>query len=230
MAHADLTELLARLPLLTGVDMAVLRRVAASSRSRLLAKREIALHKGAAADGLYFVIKGRLQVIDEAAGGREVGLGFLSAGDFFGELSIIDGQPRSATVVATEPSLVIIVPVAAARELFYRQPLVAERLLKHFARKLRLTSEYQAILNLPNAYQRVCAFLTCLAEAQAGGGNVIDRLPTQHEIAIMVNTSRETVSRTLHLLIERGILQKDARRLIVQSPEELRQAAELGGH
>lgn len=229
MSQADLTELLSRLPLLAGVDRAVLQRVAMSCRSRVLAKREIALHKGAAADGLYFVIKGRLQVIDEAAGGREVGLGFLSAGDFFGELSIIDGLPRSASVVATEPSLVILVPVAAARELFYRQPLVAERLLKHFAKKLRLASEYQAILNLPNAYQRVCAFLTCLAEVQSGGEAVIDRLPTQHEIAIMVNTSRETVSRALHLLIQRGVLQKDTRRLIVHHPEELKQAAALGG-
>lgn len=221
----DLISLLSHLPLLSGLDTSVLERIAAQARLREVARREVVLHKGSPPDGLYFLIKGRLQVVDHAIGGREVGLNFIAAGEFFGELSILDGLPRSASVIATEPSLLLIVPCSLAQELFYHQPIVAERLLRHFARKLRLASAYQSILSLPNAYQRVFALLDALAETPAGGTTVIERLPTQQEIAIMINTSRETVSRALHQLMTQGVVQKETHRIVVCKPEQLRRAA-----
>ncbi|MDW8324038.1 MAG: Crp/Fnr family transcriptional regulator [Burkholderiales bacterium] len=221
----SLLDLVSHLPLLAGLDAQTLAWVSSLARLRSVASREVVLRKGDKADALFFVVKGRVQVIEHLPNGREVGLGFIAAGEFFGELAIIDGLPRSASIVACEDSLLLAVPADVAQALFYRQPLVAERLLKHFAKKLRVLTEYQTILNLPNAYQRVFALLERLARTQDGGAVVIERLPTQQQIAIMVNTSRETVSRALHVMLKRGVLQRDSRRLIVNKPELLHLAA-----
>lgn len=109
-----------------------------------------------------------------------------------------------------------------ALELIHNNPLVAERVLKRFAVSIRRASNFRMILGIPNAFQRVYALIDYLAQKSQSGLVVIDRLPTQQEISIMINTSRETVSRAIHLLIQRGIVEKDMRRLIIRRPDVLR--------
>lgn len=213
--------LLSNLPLFDGVDKAILERLTTSARLRTLAKREYVIRKGSAGEYLLFLVKGRLQVLDVTESGREIGLNFLKPGEYFGELSIIDGLPRSASVVATEASVVLLIPHTEALFLFHHAPHVAERLLKRFAERLRLASAYQAILSMPNASQRIYALLSRFVQIAPGGLTVIAKMPTQQEIAITVNTSRETVSRALRALIQQGVVQKDMRRLIVRKPEAL---------
>lgn len=218
--------LLSKLSLLAGVDTETLSELAQSAQIRTLGKREFIIRKGSAGDHLLFLIQGSLQVVDITEGGREIGLNFLAVGDYFGELSVIDNEPRSASVVATEQSIVLLLPRSEALYLFYRHPLVAERLLQRFAEKLRRASDYQAILSLPNAFQRVFALLVRFTRVGPGGLVLIEKMPAQQEIAITVNTSRETVSRAIHLLIRRGVVEKDMRRLIVRKPQDLWAAAE----
>ena len=191
---------------------------------RAVAKGGYVLHKGSAADHLLFLLSGRLQVVDLTEEGQEVGLTFLSAGEYFGELSVLDDMPRSASVVACEGSLVGFLPKAQALELIYHQPIVAERVLKRLAEKVRTASTYRTILSIPNAYQRVFALLNQFTKTAPGGLVVIEKMPTQQEIAITVNTSRETVSRAIQTLIQRGVVEKDLRRLIVRMPDALRNA------
>jgi CRP-like cAMP-binding protein len=191
-------------------------------------KGDHVLHKGNAGDHLLFVLSGRLQVVDLTEDGREIGLNFLVAGDYFGELSIIDGLPRSASVVACENSLVATLPRSHALRLIYHCPLVAERLLKHMAANIRKAASYRTILGIPNAFQRVFALLNQFATVAPGGLVVIDNMPTQQEIAITVNTSRESVSRAIHVLIQHGVVEKDMRRLIIRLPDVLRRAASTG--
>lgn len=219
-------DLLAKLPLLAGVDAAILSRLVQCAQLRTLGKREHIIRKGSAGDYLLFLVRGSLQVVDITEGGREIGLNFLNVGDYFGELSVIDNEPRSASVVAIEQSAVLLLPRSEALNLFYRHPLVAERLLKRFTEKLRRASDYQAILSLPNAFQRVFALLARFSRVGPGGLVLIEKMPAQQEIAITVNTSRETVSRAIHLLIQRGVVEKDMRRLIVRKPQDLWAAAE----
>ena len=109
--------------------------------------------------------------------------------------------------------------------LIYQNPLVAERLLKRMASTIRAAANYRTILGIPNAFQRVFALLNQFAKIAPGGLVVIEKMPTQQEIAIMVNTSRETVSRAIHILIQKGVVEKDMRRLIVRQPEALRKVA-----
>lgn len=211
-----------KLPLLAGVDEAALKKMAEVLQVRTAARGQIILHKGQAGEHLLFLLQGRLQAVDITEDGREIGLSFLQTGDYFGELSVIDGLPRSATVVACESSIYALLPSSHALELMHNQPLIAERMFKRLASGIRRASNFRTILGIPNAFQRVYALLDYLAKTSHGGLVVIERLPTQQEISIMVNTSRETVSRAIQVLIQRGVVEKDLRRLIVRKPETLR--------
>lgn len=214
-----------KIPLLAGVNAETLARVAAALQLRKVARGAHVLHKGSPGEHLLFVLSGRLQAVDMTEDGREIGLNLLSAGDYFGELSIIDGLPRSASVVALEHSLIAFLPRTQAQALIYNTPLIVERLLKRLAASIRQAADYRTILGIPNAFQRVFALLNQLAKIAPGGLVVIDKTPTQQEMAIMVNTSRETVSRAIQMLYTKGVVEKDLRRLIVRQPEELRRAA-----
>ena len=216
---------LEKIPLLAGVGAATLAQLQTALQVRSIARGGHALHKGSQGDHLLFVLSGRLQAIDMTEDGREIGLNLLATGDYFGELAIIDGLPRSASVVALENSLIAFLPRTQALALIYNTPLVVERLLKKMAASIRRAADYRTILGIPNAFQRVFALLHQLAQIAPGGLVVIDKLPTQQEMAIMVNTSRETVSRAIQLLMTNGVVEKDLRRLIIRRPDELRRVA-----
>ena len=215
---------LQNIPLLKGVDQATLERMAPAFLIRNFVRGGFVLHKGGSGEHLLFLLSGRLQAVDVSEEGREIGLSIITPGDYFGDLAIIDGLPRSASVIASEASLVAFLPRTQALELIYNTPLVAERMLKRMASKIRDASNYRAILGIPNAFQRVFALLNQFARVAPGGLVVIDKMPSQQEIAIMVNTSRETVSRAIHSLIQKGVVEKDMRRLIVRLPDALRDA------
>lgn len=194
-------------------------------RVRNVARREIVCRKEEAADGLYLLFSGSLQVIDIAEDGREIGLNLIRAGTFFGELSVIDGLPRSAHIIALQPSVVGVIPQAAAREIFYKLPATAEAMMRHLTEMVRNLTNYRALLAIPNAQQRVYALLQQMGQRMPGGLTVIPNLPKQQEVAIMINTSRETVSRAVAQLVAMGVLEKDYRRLIVRDPQLLRSLA-----
>jgi CRP-like cAMP-binding protein len=202
-----------------------LAKVRAALRLKDFERREIVCRKQDTVDGLYLLMSGRLQVIDIAEDGREVGLNLLRPGAFFGELSVIDGQPRSAHIVALEASSVGILAPATARALFYQVPAAAEAILRHLTGVVRTLTSYRMLLALPNAFQRVHALLLQFSQPVPGGMVVIQNLPRQEEMAIMVNTSRETVSRAIARLVAQGVLEKDFRRLIVRDPQRLQEFA-----
>lgn len=213
------------IPLLQGLEPDILKQVAVMLQIKQAGRGALILHKGGTGDHLLFLLAGRLQVVDTNEEGKEIGLSFVQPGDYFGELSIVDGAPRSATVIACENSLIAFLPRRQAQNLIYHHPLVAERVLQRMASSVRQASSYRAILGISNAFQRVFALLQQLTAVVPGGMTVIDKMPTQQEISIMVNTSRETVSRALSMLIKHGVVEKDLRRLIVRQPEALRDAA-----
>jgi len=219
-----ITAHLQNIPLLAGVNEEALKQVGAALKIQAFERGDYVLHKGSPGDHLMFLLTGRLQALDLTEDGREVGLSFLSPDDYFGELSIIDNLPRSANVVARENSLVASLPRAQALALFFHNPLVAERLLRRMASSIRNSANYRTILSIPSAFQRVFALLNQFAKVAPGGLVVIEKMPTQQEIAIMVNTSRETVSRAIQILLQKGVVEKDLRRLIVRQPDELSKA------
>jgi CRP/FNR family cyclic AMP-dependent transcriptional regulator len=220
----ELTDL-RKFPLFANLPEPELRVTSGLLRMKTFARRELVCRKEDAADGLYMLFTGMLQAVDIAEDGREIGLNLIKPGNFFGELSVIDGQPRSAHVIALQPSLVGVIPQNAAREVFYRLPGTAEAMMKHLATLVRNLSTYRALLAIPNAQQRVYALLQQLGQQMPGGLVVVQNMPKQQEMAIMINTSRETVSRAIAHLVQTGVVEKDFRRLLVRDPARLRRLA-----
>jgi len=219
-------ELLKRQPLLCLLDDGVLNQVMAASRFMQVPKRTMLMMKGSGDDWLGFLLDGKIQVVDTLHNGREVGLNIIRPGHFFGELSCIDRRPRSATLVAMTPCQIIQVPGEIARQLFFRSPPIAEAMMKHCTDLIRRMSDLRSLQALPNAFTRVFALVNYFKVIGPGGLEVIEDAPTQQEMAIMVNTSRETVSRAFAELMRMGVVEKDLRRLIIRKPDVLRQLVE----
>ncbi len=189
-------------------------------------RRETIIQKGDAPDSLLFLLAGQLQVIDVTENGREVGLRMLSPGELFGEIAVINGCPRTAYVFALANAMVAFLPRSIALHLFSNSPTIANKMMRMLVDKIQKDSEFRALLSIQNSSKRVCALLQLLTTKVNSGEDVIDRLPTHQEVAIMINTSRETVTRTLLSLVQRGIIRKDLRRVIICQPKALQQLAQ----
>jgi CRP-like cAMP-binding protein len=220
-------DIVKKIPLFQDLTEEVLQHIAGIMNSRTYLSHDLVIHKGDTPDSLAFLISGKLQVVDLSEDGREIGIHFIQPGSYFGELSVIDGLPRSASVISVKTSEVAFLPTSQARELIFTNPLIAQRLMTHFAKVLRISSSQRTLLSIPNAFQRVFAQLQTFVK-ETNQGQVIEGLPRQHEIAIMVNTSRETVSRALHTLLKMEILEKNGNVIIVKQPEKLKTAATVG--
>ncbi|UMR31017.1 Crp/Fnr family transcriptional regulator [Massilia sp. MB5] len=217
---------LRKIPLLAELTDEEMLRVKADLRIRQYAKRDIVLQKGAAGDSLLFLLTGQLQVIDVTEDGRAIGLRMLAPGDFFGEIAVINGSMRSASVVALTPVLVALLPRATALHLFSHSPSVANHMLRFLAEKVQRDSEFRALLSIHNTSRRIYTFIDLLKEKKEGDVHVVENLPTHQDIANMINTSRETVTRTLLTLVQQGIVQKGTHRLIIVNPEALQKLAQ----
>jgi len=220
--HLPTLKDLKKIPLLLDLEDATLTEMARHMQIRQAPKGQTIIYKGAPGNHLFFVLQGRLQAVDLSPDGREIGLNFIATGDYFGELSVIDGLPRATSVIAMENSVLAQLSRESALKLIYNNPQVVEKLLKRLASSVRNLSNFRSIVGIPSAFGRVFSLLTQLSKVTPSGMVLIEKMPTQQEIAIMVNTSRETVSRAVQVLIQRGIVEKDMRRLIIRKPLEMR--------
>ncbi|MBC7941892.1 MAG: Crp/Fnr family transcriptional regulator [Chitinophagaceae bacterium] len=201
--------------------------VASLMTERRVERREVVIKRDETDAGLGFLIEGRLQAVNFTLDGKEVGTDFIGHGDFFGELSVIDRRPAPEYIIAVAPSRVAFLDRERARELMFSTPSAAEAVAVRLAERLRRAASHRAMLALPSSFQRVCAQLALLAKAHgASGPMVITMLPTHQEIAIMVNTSRETVTRTLQFLQSMQVVSRAGNELVVQQPDTLQQAAD----
>ena len=217
---------LRKIPLLANLSEEEMAKVKADLRIRQYARRDIVLQKGGNGDSLLFLLSGQLQVIDITEDGRAIGLRILAPGDFFGEIALINGSSRSASVVALSPVLVALLPRTTAMHLFSHSPSVANHMLRHLAQKIQRDSEFRALLSIHNTSKRIYTFLGLLKQKKSDDMEVVENLPTHQDIANMINTSRETVTRTILALVNQGIVKKDTHRLIILNPDALQKLAQ----
>ncbi|GAB3412952.1 Crp/Fnr family transcriptional regulator [Massilia agilis] len=215
---------LRKIPLLAELSDDEITFVKQEIRIRQYNKRDIVLQKGGHGDGLMFLLGGQAQVIDVTEDGRAIGLRLLAPGDFFGEIALINNSTRSASVVAMTDVLVGFLPAPAAMHLMSHFPSVANQMLKHLAQKIQRDSEIRALLSINNTSKRIYAFLVMQQKKDddPNAPAVVENLPTHQDIANMVNTSRETVTRALLALVQQGIVQKEPHRLIIRDPDALK--------
>ncbi|NEX60893.1 Crp/Fnr family transcriptional regulator [Noviherbaspirillum galbum] len=217
---------LRKIPLLAGLSDEEIERLKPELRFRQYGRREVVLQKGGVGDSLLFLLMGQMQVVDITEDGRAIGLRMLKPGDFFGEIAVINGSTRSASVVALSPVLVAFLPRQTAVHLFSHSPSVANQMLRHLAEKVQRDSEFRALLSINNTSRRICSYLELIKQKGADNVEAVENLPTHQDIANMINTSRETVSRVLANLASQGIVLKDSHRLIICKPAALQRLAQ----
>jgi CRP-like cAMP-binding protein len=166
---------------------------------------------------VYWVALGRVQVALMSPAGHEVILRHLGAGEMFGEMAPIDGQPRSATIVALDDCVLITVPGAVFREAVFASPAGAEWLTRLLVGRIRDLTVKVFELNALRVPSRLHCELLRLCGPWAGGEEsmVIDPSPTHAELASRIGTHREAVTREMGFLMEHHIILQDRRRLTV---------------
>lgn len=223
-------ELLSFFPLLKPLPPGTLTQLAQQSSLQKYARRAVVLNAGAREGHVCFLFEGRLQGVDFTVDGREVGLYFVEPGDFCGEVCLFDEGPQPEFVIVLSPAVVVFVPLDALRKVMLANPVMVTTLGERLARRLRQMTYQRSLLGMPNIAQRVCCQLWLLvpepdrAHAQP---SEIRNPPTHMEIAIMLNLSRETVTRVFQQLQAQDIVQRDGiTRLLVPDPAVLKALAE----
>ncbi len=219
-------QLLTQFPLLRTLQREALEPLSQRMSLHEFARRAMVMSREAPSQALGFLVEGRLQGVDFTVDGRSVGLYFVEPGDYFGELSLVDGQPPSEYVVAASKSTVVLLDAATARDLITRHPELAQAVMKRLAERVRSVLAQRTLLSLPNPFQRLCALLLQLPQRQAGGVTEVDQAPTHQELAIMINASRETVTRAFQVLFLRGILVREGNSLKLVHPQVLQNIAQ----
>jgi CRP/FNR family cyclic AMP-dependent transcriptional regulator len=197
-------EVLRRVPLFAGLPEPDLTAFAELTRERGYPKGSVIVFEDDAGDALYLVAAGQVKVVLIAEDGREVILSVLGEGNFFGEMAVIDEEPRSAHVIAMEDSSLLVLRRDDFQHRLRANPEIAISLLREISRRLRRADEKIASLVLLDVNGRVANLLLRMAEDE--GGDRITRKLTHHTIAQMIGSSRETVSRTMRNLVDRGII------------------------
>ena len=223
-------ELLSSFAILKPLPEAVLSQLAQQSSLRKFARRGIVLNAGKKEEHLCFLFEGRLQGVDFTIDGREVGLYFVEPGEFCGELGLFDHGPQPEFVIALTTAVVVFVPMSSLREIMQQSPGIANALGLKVAARVRQMTFQRSLLGLPNIAQRVCCQLWALVpekDREGDAGTKISNPPTHMEIAIMLNVSRETVTRVFQTLQNRQIVKRDgSASLLLNDPQSLKSFAE----
>ncbi len=178
---------------------------------------------------VYFVVHGSARIVNFSTSGREIALATIEAGSYFGELSAIDGQRRSANVVAvTDCSVATITPAVFSR-LLIKHPTVAMHVLQRMAGIIRVADDRIMDLSTLRAVQRVYVEFIRLTDRDIAVPElwVIRPMLSHSEIASRASTTRETVARVLGQLAHAGIVERKSKALYIRDKERLERLAEL---
>lgn len=219
MIHAHLLSTISLFSTLDGDELAWLSE---KCQMREFAKGNIVVNKDETSSDLMFLLQGQLVVTNLTQDGTEIGLHIIKPGSSFGEISAIDGLPRTASVKAMDHAIVGYLPRADFQELLLRAPQVATQLLQQFASVIRANNRQRVILSINNVQRRVAALLLSYSKPDGNQKQlIVNKLPTQHELAAMANTTRESVSRVINALAEQGLIVKKGRDLRIVQPDEM---------
>jgi CRP-like cAMP-binding protein len=218
--RARMRELIRNVSIFNHLDAATAADLERLGEVREFRAGAVVVGQDDAGDALYVLVEGKVKVVLFGKQGREIILTIFKApGDFFGEMSLLDDEPRSATVVALEPATLFVLSRAAFRAHVEAQPGTALRVLQELSRRLRQADRVIGNLALLDVWGRVAGKLRDLARAdgvEVEDGVVIKDRPTQSEIAAMVGTSRETVSRAISEFTRRGFIQTSGKKMLLR--------------
>jgi len=214
-------DFLATVPLFKSLDAAELVHFGQLVREKHYPKGSVILFEDDPGDALFVIREGRVKVVLSAGSGREVILGILGVGEHFGELSLIDDQPRSANVIAMEESVLLVLRREDFRKRVEAMPSIAWSLLAELSRRLRRADGQIGSLVLLDVPGRIARML--LDAADEGGGPLIEKALTHQTIAQVIGASRETVSRAMREFQDSGWITTEHRRIRIADRAGLEQ-------
>jgi CRP-like cAMP-binding protein len=221
----DINEL-KMIPLFSELDDKALEEIARMSVRQSYKKDNMVLIEEEIGSTMFIILSGRVKISRISDEGREVILSILVDGDFFGEMSILDGQTRSANAVTLEDSELLLIQRENFLRILHDYPQVAINLLKELAHRLRRSDEQIKSLSLQNAMGKVASTLLRIADDSGiikHGQVEISQLPPQQDLANMAGTSRETISRVIKSLMQLGYVKKEGSKLIILDYEKFRE-------
>ena len=211
--------LIQTVPLFSDLSETSLKVITDKMVARSYDKEKMILIEESAGETFFLIYKGTVKITRMSDDGREVILAILGEGDFFGEMALLDGEGRSANVVALEDAEVLTLQRGDFLEILERFPKIAIHLLKELTTRIRHSDQQIESLSLSGAEQRIALVLIRLAEEMGKikeGTVTIDSIPYQQDIANMAGTSRETVSRVYKMLEDKQYISRAGKTLKIK--------------
>ena len=214
---------LANIKLFQGLDDKERRRIEQRCRLRRYRSGQRVFERGEESRDVFFVLEGKINIVDFTLSGREVAFDSALPGDSFGELAAIDGLPRSTAVVAAQPSTLAVLSHQDFIDLLAANAPVAVQVLSRLTEIVRRSDERIMELSTLAASHRVYAEILRMAQPDVASPDlwVVRPLPPLREIASRVSTTRETVARSLGQLYPTGLLRRKGRNLYLMDRAKL---------
>lgn len=220
------SEFLQYVPIFSDLDEATLEKIEKIGTRKNYNKNDVIMMEDEVGSALFVIANGKVKVARSSSDGREVILTILSDSDFFGEMAILDGQTRSATVTAIEDSDLFLIQRNEFLNLLREHPEISISLLQELTKRLRSADVKIKALSLKDAEGKVATVILQLADdlGKIRHGKVeIEKLPLQQDLANMAGTSRETISRTLHSFAKKGMIELDGVKLLITDYEKFKE-------
>jgi CRP/FNR family cyclic AMP-dependent transcriptional regulator len=224
MAYAVPAQM-ARSPVFGALPAAALEGLARSMQRRLYRRGQVIFHQDDPGGAVYVIEQGCVKVVLSSLDGEELLLRVLGEGEIFGELALLDGRPRSATVIALEDTVAHVLERSAFLAFLRAHPeatLDLCRALAELIRRLTEQVEDLALFDVPRRLERKLLELAETHGQPTPEGLRIDVRLTQSELASMIGTSRATVNACLATLEARGIIRREGQRIVLRRPDALR--------
>lgn len=202
-------ELLRNVPAFSNLTDEQMTLLSVSVGMQSLASGATIFHQGSAGDALYIIVSGQVRIFTISESGQERTIRIFRAGEFFGELALLDGLPRSANAQTMRPTTVLTLHRAAFLHTIHTCPPIAAAVLEAMAQRLRQTTvfaEHLANLSAPQRVVRQIVDLAAQHGVSEGSTTRIDLRMTQDELASLSGTTRETVNRVLSSLRDQGLI------------------------
>ena len=212
-------ELFREVPLFAGLEDEDLESLIAAANRRKYPKDGVIFFENDVGDALFMIVSGRVKVTILSDDGREIILAMLSDANFFGEMSLLDNEPRSATAIALQETEMVVLHQRDFLAIVEKRPRVLINLLSVLSSRLRKANQQIGNLALHDVYGRVARILLEMASedgTRQADGRVTFRRPTHQEIANMIGATRETVSRMISDLHRQGYIEIAGKNVIIQ--------------
>lgn len=226
MNTEELLSFFQEVPLLKDIEKKELTNIANAVVVRDFEKGKTVFYEDDKGTSLYIIISGSVKVSIYSDDGREHVIGSLKEKDFFGELSLIDGQPRSTSIVALDKLKVITLSRDNFIQLLKTNPEIISKIIESLCKKIRKTDSHISDLAFLTAPGRVARQILKLAQEigkEVGNTIVIEHNLTRQEMANISNTTRETLTRIVMAFQEEGIISNEKNTIVIHNKLALKE-------